>query len=196
MSRTNYKKMIVVDVEATCWEPKPFGYESEVIEVGVAYLYMSDGEIVVENDIFIRPVEHGISDFCTKLTSITPEMVAHAPTMTEMVSTFAKKFKDCVWASWGEYDRTQFEREFRRKGLGNIPFGRTHVNLKSEFARYMGLERELGVEQALNHLGMAFLAPDGVSPGTAHRGSHDAYNIARIARAVMSGNYSKRWNDT
>jgi len=194
MARTRYDKMVVVDLEATCWKGKPpEGEQSEITEIGVATLDLKRGNIVVMPDMFVRPVESTISPFCTELTSITADMVADAPTLEEVLASLKSTFKDRVFGAWGEYDPNQINRETKRKGI-KFRLPRTCVNLKSEFARYHGLSKETSVDGALKHLGLEFMPPPGVEEGTAHRGSHDAFNIARIIRKTMAGDYRQRFN--
>lgn len=190
---TIYDKMVIVDLEATCWKGRPpSGQQAEIIEFGVSTLNLKSGEITVLPDMFVRPTQSDISEFCTELTSITPEMVDGAPTLEERLEELWPTFSHRIFGCWGEYDHRQIDRESRRKSI-DFRLPRTRVNLKSEFARYMGLQREIGVEEALNRLGLTFDPPPGAEAGTAHRGSHDSYNIARIAKAIMSGSYSGRF---
>jgi inhibitor of KinA sporulation pathway (predicted exonuclease) len=185
MSRTKYDKMVIVDLEATCWDKEPPKDQfMEVIEIGVALLDLKTFDIEVLPEMFVRPTHSTISDFCTNLTSITSEMVANAPTLEERLRELRPIFKNRVWASWGDYDRNQLQREADKKGF-KLTVGRTHVNLKSEFARYQRLDKECGLDAALGLFNMQFMPPPGVAKGTAHRGNHDAYNIARITAKNM-----------
>jgi len=61
-------KIIVVDVESTCWKGKPSeGQINEIIEVGLG--------IINKQSYIVKPKLSIISNFCTELTSITQEMV-------------------------------------------------------------------------------------------------------------------------
>jgi hypothetical protein len=67
-------KIIVIDLESTCWEgPPPEGQVSEIIEIGVVTLDVASLERVEKQSILIKPVKSQISEFCTKLTTLTPE---------------------------------------------------------------------------------------------------------------------------
>jgi inhibitor of KinA sporulation pathway (predicted exonuclease) len=81
------------------------------------------------------------------------------------------------WASWGDYDRRQFERQCDATGVP-FPFGPTHLNLKTLFAVAHVLQREVGMEAALQRLGMPL-------EGTHHRGVDDAWNIARVFATLL-----------
>ena len=70
-------QVIVVDVEATCWESgPPPGQESEIIEIGVCVLDLQTGQRVTQASILVRPERSEVSPFCTQLTSLTPRQVA------------------------------------------------------------------------------------------------------------------------
>ena len=58
-------KIVVVDLEATCWEGKPpENMESDIIEIGVCLLDVHTGEITDNRGIIVIPERSTISDFC------------------------------------------------------------------------------------------------------------------------------------
>ena len=69
-------RVLVVDVEATCWQSRqpPPGEQSEIIEIGLCPLDLDCLEPGPVHSILVRPQRSQISPFCTRLTSITPEM--------------------------------------------------------------------------------------------------------------------------
>ena len=137
---------------------------------------------MVENDcILIKPAESPVSEFCTKLTTLTQKDVDKGISFKEACRLLDDSYntKDFLWASWGDYDRCMFEKQAARMGT-DYPFGPTHLNLKSLFALAHGLPREVSVRKALEVLGLAF-------EGTSHRGVDDARNIARIYSRLVSG---------
>jgi inhibitor of KinA sporulation pathway (predicted exonuclease) len=83
--------------------------------------------------------------------------------------TLKKEFasEDRLWASWGDYDRRQFERVCKDQNVG-YPFGPSHLNVKSLFAAAVGSGHE-----------------------THHRGDDDAWYIAdilcRLLRTMRGG---------
>ncbi len=175
------KTIIVVDIEATCWETeeeRPQGTNSEIIEIGVAILH-PDGTIdYQEEDMLVKPQMSSVSDFCTKLTSITQSMVNRHPGFGTVLGQFETRFdtKNRTWASWGDYDRTMFQNCCKTFGA-QYPFPDSHINVKTEFAEKMGLEKGVGMPRALK---MAKISLD----GTHHRGKDDAYNIAKLLRFI------------
>lgn len=74
-------KLLIVDLEATCWEDKSMFAEMETIEIGALLIDLHDRDNAREFDCFIRPVRNPIlSDFCKNLTSINQEDVDRAET--------------------------------------------------------------------------------------------------------------------
>lgn len=171
-------KLIIVDLEATCWEDgnfnRPDHQQSEIIEVGVAVFDYNKGEITANESIIVRPQFSRISDFCTKLTTLTQNDVDKGVSLDEACAKLTEYGANGkrTWASWGDYDRTQLERECKSKQI-RYPFGKTHLNIKNLFAIWMEMDRECSVSDALRKLNMKF-------DGTEHRGIDDARNIARI----------------
>lgn len=173
--------VLVIDVEATCWDhPAPEGMKSEIIEIGISAIDYKTKEIRLKDTIIVKPEYSTVSKFCNELTTLTDEYLEeHGVSFAEACKRLEKEFKsrDRVWMSWGEYDRKQFERDCKEKGI-RYPFGRTHINAKPLFSFAYGIGTDLGVNQALEHLGMTF-------DGTPHRGDDDAYNISRILQKVF-----------
>lgn len=184
-------KLIVVDVESTCWE-KASQHErmqiSEIIEIGVCVLDLQTLSIGENESILVKPLQSTISEYCTQLTSLTPEMVEeNGISFEDACSRMREKYQTNhrAWASWGDYDRRQFDRQCSRKEQAAIyPFGPSHMNIKNLFAVTMGLQREVGMSEALKLLKMDL-------EGTHHRGVDDARNIAKIARHILQITRSK-----
>jgi len=145
-----------------------------VIEMGVCLLDIRSGEITDRQSILIRPVYSSVSEFCTKLTTLTQEVVEKGIGFREACLKLEDEYqtKKRVWASYGDFDRRQFERECRLK-KNPYPFGSRHINAKTLFAIKHRLTEEIGMDKALALLGMELV-------GTHHRGVDDAYNAARI----------------
>jgi inhibitor of KinA sporulation pathway (predicted exonuclease) len=173
-------RIIVVDVESTCWEgPPPDGQENEIIEIGACSLDIASGERTDRTCILVTPERSTVSEFCTKLTSLTQAEVDAGVPLAEACAMLKQQFrtKDRLWASYGDYDRRQFERQCQDRRI-TYPFGPTHLNVKNLFALSMQLGHEVGMGQALEKLGIPL-------EGTHHRGVDDAWNIAAILAAVL-----------
>ncbi len=173
-------RVIVVDVESTCWEGEPpSGQESEIIEIGLCPLEVASGELQETRSILVRPERSSVSDFCTRLTTLTQEQVDSGISFEEACALLRREYRttERVWASYGDYDRKQFERQCRAVGLP-YPFGSRHLNVKSLFAIVHALPREAGMNEALAMMGLTL-------EGTHHRGGDDAHNIARILQGLL-----------
>jgi len=73
--------LLVVDLEATCWNTHtrapPPGQRHEIIEIGWALLdtKVEPPTITRAGTYLVKPVRSTVSDFCTGLTTITPELL-------------------------------------------------------------------------------------------------------------------------
>jgi inhibitor of KinA sporulation pathway (predicted exonuclease) len=167
--------ILVVDLESTCWEgAPPPGQTSEIIEIGLCPVDLNTLTRGKKRSFLVKPVCSEISKFCTELTTLRPNMFADAGNLAEATKTLRKEFcsKDRLWASWGDYDRRQFERVCRDQNVG-YPFGPSHLNIKSLFSAAIGSGHEMGLDGAFKRLGLSM-------EGTHHRGDDDAWNIANI----------------
>ncbi len=173
------RKINVIDIEATCWDnpEERKDQPNETIEIGIREVDLSDLVIGHGRSVYIIPRNSTISEFCTKLTGITPGRIAgEGVSFTKAVHTLKQTFRihNRHWISWGDYDRDQLRRDCDRNNLVyNKVFFKRHTNFKTVFAMLYGLPKELGVEAALAHIGLKFL-------GQLHSGKDDAFNIARL----------------
>ncbi len=174
-------RLIVVDLEATCWRDKvpPEGQQSDIIEIGVAVLEMKTLSRVDKRAYLVRPSRSEVSSFCTELTTIKPEDVATAPSLAAACADLAKRYRtrDRVWASWGDFDRKHMARSCEELSV-RYPFSSTHINLKSLYALWGGRGREVGMARALEEQEIAL-------EGTHHRGVDDAWNTAALAAKIF-----------
>lgn len=181
MGNRNLDKIVVIDLEATCWDdPKEQGQQvSEIIEIGVCFLNVKTGEITDKTSYMVRPVCSTISKFCTQLTTLTQEQVDKGIPFGDACNKLRKEFGTInrVWASYGNYDRDQFQRDCTRLGI-QYPFKQTHLNVKTLLALRKGMSREVGLHEAVKIHGWDF-------EGTHHRGCDDAYNIAKVLWEII-----------
>jgi len=171
------KRLLVIDIESTCWEPpqsKPKDEVQEIIEVGIAEVDIKELRIVHNEGLLVKPTHSKVSPFCTQLTTLTQEQVDKGTSYKEVCNQLVKVYDspNRTWASWGDFDRKQFQKDSELNGV-KYPFGPRHINIKNLFSVLHGLDRELGLDAALGYLGMKL-------DGTHHRGVDDARNIAKI----------------
>lgn len=173
-------RYVIVDLEATCWEHARDARRMETIEIGAVELLSSRGPTARSFGRFVRPVsEPTLSDFCTRLTTIRQSDVDRAERFPQVFWAFVEWIGPgpFVWGSWGAYDLGQLQTDCRRHGMIFPPEMERHINLKTEFARVLGV-KSCGMMKALQQVGLKPV-------GTHHRGLDDAANIAPLAMRIL-----------
>ena len=98
-------QILVIDIESTCWQgyPPP-GQSSEIIEVGLCPVEVRKLERLEKRSLLIKPVRSRISEFCTKLTTLSDEHFQTAGTLADAVGILKKEYRspDRLWASSAE----------------------------------------------------------------------------------------------
>ncbi len=185
MSQINlesYQYFLVLDLEATCSDTKEVPrQEMEIIEIGAVMVEAKNLDIVSEFQAFIKPVRHPLlTNFCTKLTSITQEQVNKAPTYREAIENFKGwlyQYPNFIFGSWGNYDYKQFQQDSNFHQVP-YPIESQHINLKQLFSSNQKLKQRYGMAQALE---LAKIKLE----GTHHRGIDDARNIAKLLPYIL-----------
>lgn len=173
-------KLIVVDIEATCWKGTPPPEEqNEIIEVGVCLLDLASLVREGKQGILVQPTRSAVSPFCTRLTSITPEMAAGGVSFAAACEALREVClsPQRLWGSWGDYDRKMFETQCASFGVA-YPFSDRYVNLKTFFVQTLSLKKSVGMARAMKMTGFPM-------EGTHHRGGDDAWNIAQLVAYVL-----------
>lgn len=175
-------QIIVVDIEATCWEGNPPpGQEQEIIEIGICALDIASGSRTEKHSILIQPVRSQVSEFCSQLTTLTQQqMDKEGIPFADAIQRVRRDYQpeQRAWASYGDYDRLQIQRQCEQHGI-TYPFGRTHINVKNLLAVSLNLSHEIGLERAMQKLGLPL-------EGTHHRGHDDAWNIAAVLAEIFA----------
>jgi inhibitor of KinA sporulation pathway (predicted exonuclease) len=184
-----FDKIIVVDLEATCWDEttaagrKEKGNQvSEIIELGCAAYYPYTYNTSDPKSFYVRPTTSKISQYCTDLTGYTWDFIRKNGTPFEgALNRLRKEYgpKHRVMASWGNYDWYMISQQCLREDL-KFPFGRSHINIKELHAVYRKLDKALGLEAALKYEKLEFV-------GKPHQGRDDAYNASRILGTILRG---------
>lgn len=172
-------RILVVDIEATCWDTAPPpGQNSEIIEIGLCIYDLNKDVIFGRHSIWVKPVTSVISPFCTQLTAITPQQIDEAGidfAAACQILVDEYQARKLLWTSWGAYDLKLFRRQCRRMGL-SYPFGKKHLNLRRAFADYQG--ERMGLARALRQTQIGLV-------GQLHRGADDAWNSARLLQHLV-----------
>lgn len=190
----NPNRILVIDLECTCWDGpdnQVYAGKGEIIEIGLVEMRKridsrgeTDWDVSGGVSIVVKPAETAVSPFCTQLTGWTQEQVDQGTSFGAACYLLRNNYcsEDAVFASFGDFDRLQFERECKRKGV-KYPFGPTHLNVKNlAVLQYKGgiwLDREVGMPRAVSMYGLQ-------QTGRHHNGKDDAENIARLLKKLLT----------
>ncbi len=163
-------RYVIVDLEGTCCDPPDESIKPnarETIEIGAVMIDCDKRKIIKEFQSFVRPVQNPkLTEFCTELTKIQQSDVDSAPLFPQAFSKFLAWASCDGFASWGRYDREQFQRDCK---FHKLPYPlRWHVNFAGVTKKALGT---LSQGRAMKALGIQ-------REGTHHRGIDDARTIA------------------
>ena len=199
------KRILVVDVESTCWEhyaDRPAGLQSEIIEIGFSELDTDTLKVSPGESIYVIPEGGELSPFCERLTGISWNtlLMNNAVRYKVAVEKLRERFPELrhtAWASWGDYDREMFvsmailhggsptgvviEHRKAEPTFGYAPdvypFGRAHINIRVLDALVREQPKQSGME-ALEAYGLKF-------EGRPHCGRDDAFNTAHMLAEIL-----------
>lgn len=173
------RRLVVVDVEATCWKKGMFSRKKETIEIGAVKVRLDQAESKwPEFQTFVRPRRlPRLSSFCRELTGITQENVDRAPTFPEALQQFfdwSGPLERVVLATWSRYDMWQLDLDLEAHGLPKlaVPF----LDVKKLAARVVGAK---SFEETAREL-----VPDSVDMPR-HRAFADARRTARMLNRLL-----------
>ncbi|WP_448118827.1 exonuclease domain-containing protein [Pseudomonas serbica] len=173
-----YRYLYCVDLEATCDE---VGESESPRRLAVLPDQMETIEIVDEFQRFVRPqINPVLTDFCKQLTSIQQADVDGAGTYVEVgqeLAAFIARYPNAAWASWGDYDARQLERDAGFAACPSLLEGLPHFNARKWHAGLYD-NRTKGLMQTVESLGLEW-------QGTYHRGIDDARNVASIVIEML-----------
>lgn len=181
--------IIVVDVEATC-EENNRNYPHEVIEIPGVLINVRTGQVDRAKSFhtYVKPWRNPIlTPFCTELTGITQETVDAAPTITEAIKLFEKWYKETIprgaktiFAADGPWDFKNFihEHHILRDHVGFPSLFYEYLDIRTTFAHRLNHGVPIKLDAMLRKMNLKF-------DGRPHNGFDDAYNIARLAVAMM-----------
>ena len=174
-----FDQIIVVDIESTCWEDQQISDLNEIIEIGVSPIDTRSGDILDTRSIIVKPEHSKVSEYCTRLTTLTQEDVDSGISLKDACDILVDNYnsKKYIWASYGYYDKRQFEEQCKRENI-EYPFVKAHINIKLLFALRYSLKRQVGMTKALQLLGLPLI-------GAHHRGGDDSRNIANILSKIL-----------
>lgn len=180
--------ILVVDVEATCWntaDTEPPRY-SEIIEIGAAQVSMKERRLLKFGSVLVKPERSAVSPFCTELTTLTQEQVDAGLSFKAACQWLSNNFaaERHPWMSDAVFDRTRFVEQCRDYGV-NYPFSNEHINLATLIKKHVGNGQRMSTLKALTKLRetMPGRVVESIS-GAQHRAGNDALNAARLFHEI------------
>lgn len=181
MSGNQYKKVVVIDLEATCWDTpeEVAANKSEIIEIGVCVLNYATGEITKPVGLIIKPRLSTISPFCEKLTSITQDIVDVGMSFETGLNILKFEYSvgSRIIAAFGNYDQSMLNRQCADYSI-NPPFGPTYLNISAMAKLKLKTRDRLSLEETMAGFGLTF-------EGRPHRGVDDAVQAARVLWEII-----------
>lgn len=185
MSKNADKHILFVDTEATCWDTATHSRQyqrdnRELIEIAVVKVNRVTGEVVDQVSYLVKPINSEITPYCTKLTSITPEMVAKdGMDFRVAMKKIGLRFgTHCPWFSWGAFDKNFIRHECMKNNVTN-PFSDNHFNLSEIYSLMVHSNRRHGMRHAMDKFGLEF-------EGTRHRALPDTLMTVEIYKKLFN----------
>jgi len=196
----DFKYLLVLDFESTCWKDRSHGFAPEIIEFPVVLLDLSTGQIVSEFHEYVMPTEHPkLSDFCTELTGISQDTVDNGVPLSTCLVLFKRWMADitnkyaltlqrddrietgnhlyscCTWSDWDL--SLCLENECKRKQLKKPVELRSWIDIRAVYRTFYQRKPQ-GLNGALRDIGLEFV-------GREHSGIEDARNTAALVHHMV-----------
>ena len=154
----------------------------EIIEIGAVKLDETGKEIDSFTQ-YVKPQFGQITDYYANLTGITNEKVAEEPCFLEAMKKFYDWIGDEEYTiySWSDSDSIQISKEAVLKEENDPRLDRMlecWVDYQVEFGRLLGIEKKVGLKDAVHAIGEQF-------EGRQHDALWDARNTADIYRLSL-----------
>ncbi|MFH4978832.1 hypothetical protein AB6A40_005541 [Gnathostoma spinigerum] len=196
-----YDYFIVMDFECTC-EEDVTDYDHEIIEFPAVLIDIRRRAVIDTFRSFVRPHSNEVlSEFCSKLTGITQDMVNTAPPFKDVLDRFrawmashglGREGGRYAFVTDGPWDIAKFfQMQCIKSNSGVIPHDfRFYINIRKAFInKYKGQRlQRINLNGMLKDLGMKF-------EGREHSGIDDAKNIARIVIKMLEDRSELRVNE-
>lgn len=177
MADIKLSKILIVDLEMSCWEnmTRQEQFEkSKIIEIGITEVNTVTKEIIKMKSYLINQKNVEISDFCTTLTGITKEMILTEGISLEKASKEIRQefgSTNCYYGAWGS-DNEALDRDFLARKAIN-PFSKYYINLQNLYSLQNGLSKTIKMTDALKN-------NDLILEGSLHRAGDDSLNTAKL----------------
>ena len=193
-------KHIIVDLEmnmlAKEHRDKRLICSMEVIEIGAVVLDEQYTEIGSFKTLVKPEFNHIVDKKCSKITGITTEMLANAPSFQDALHMFLSwchSMNDEIQLyQWSENDHYQIIKEMLMKGITMPYHFQPYLNIwydfQKEFGEKMTLTRSISLKNAIMYAGLEF-------EGQEHDALWDARNTSTLLRIVRNPQLCKETLD-
>uniref|UniRef100_A0A4W3HZ58 Exoribonuclease 1 n=1 Tax=Callorhinchus milii TaxID=7868 RepID=A0A4W3HZ58_CALMI len=199
-SDTYYDYLCVIDFEATCEENNPPEYLHEIIEFPIALVNTRTLEIEDTFQEYVKPeLKPELTEFCTKLTGITQEMVDKAGSFPDVFQRVVDWMREKELGTThkyavltdGSWDMSKFLNvQCRLSSIQYPRFAKKWINIRKSYGNFYKVSRmQTKLTSMLEKLGMKY-------EGRPHSGLDDSRNIARIAIRMLQDGCELRVNET
>ncbi|XP_055488660.1 3'-5' exoribonuclease 1 isoform X1 [Leucoraja erinacea] len=194
-----YDYICVIDFEATCEENNPPEYLHEIIEFPIALMNTRTLEIEDTFQEYVKPEQKPtLTEFCTKLTGITQDMVDKAGSFPDVLQRVVDWMRErelgtkCRYAilTDGSWDMSKFLNVQCHLSRIEYPrFAKKWINIRKSYGNFYKVPRtRTKLASMLENLGMVY-------EGRPHCGLDDSRNIARIAIRMLQDGCELRVNE-
>jgi inhibitor of KinA sporulation pathway (predicted exonuclease) len=153
----------------------------ETIEIGLVVIELETLEVIDKFQHFVRPhINPILTEFCKAPTSIQQADVDGASTYAEVgqeLGAFIARYPNAAWASWGDYDARQLERDAGLATRPSLLAGLQHFNIR-KWHKGLYDDQPKSLNQRVESLGLVW-------QGNYHRGIDDARNVALIVKEIL-----------
>lgn len=176
MSKIHYSKVIIIDLEGTCYENMTRAEQlmkTKIIQIGVSELDLTSGNIKTKN-YFIKCKEK-LTDYCVNLTKITDELLQkEGMELARAIKLIKRDFvhKNVYWGAWGD-DNLTLKQACEQNKL-EIPFDEElYYNFQDLYSLKTRRNQTVNLDNALKENNIEFT-------GIRHRADADAENTAKL----------------
>eukprot|EP00949_MAST-11_sp_MAST-11-sp1_P003649 g3649.t1 len=190
-----YDVVVCLDFEATCDEgdaPKVSREEQEIIEFPWVVFDLHELSVTSSRQIYIRPENTDVTEFCTGLTGITAEDVKDGCTLEDALAQFhesvivplmeeEKKFCLITHGNWDLI--VQLRSEAHRKGIHLDDYLLSYLDLRDIFRWWCTISHRPCGSTSLTAMTEAL----GIQlQGRLHSGIDDASTMAAVLQRIIS----------
>lgn len=179
MSDIKLSKLLIIDCEMTCDDKltrEEQSNQAKIIEIGVTEIDTVNKKIIKTKSWLINQKDLVITDFCTKLTGITHDMIKEkGVSLAKASKEIRREFgaTNCYYGAWGT-DNTIIEKEFLNKVDIAFPFNqKLFINFQNLYSMKKGIPQNVKLKNALESINISF-------EGRQHRAGDDSYNTALL----------------